>query len=142
MAIKVEGTRSFSTRLKKLSRKTRETKNARVVVGFAMPYALYVHEGAQGRSPVKFLEGPSRNLKDQLGAEIKKEVKAGRTLLQALKSTGQALLNIAIALAPIDTGALRASGFVASARTADREADKARRRGERIRRTALRRRRT
>ena len=108
--------------------KERETKAMReselaVGVGFggsAAPYALFVHENLTARhyppfgkgGQAKFLEQPSRTERRAMTEIIRRALKGGKPMSQALFYAGQHLLEAARALCPIDTGALRASGFV------------------------------
>lgn len=144
MAIKIEGTRTFSTKIRELRRKAREVKSSRVTVGYAMPYAVYVHEDLSKYHPVgeaKFLEKAAVAFKDVLGQDIAAAKRAGRSLLNAQLIAGRTLLKASKSLVPIDTTALRESGFVCDSRKEQDVAARALARGQRIRRGAMRRRR-
>lgn len=138
MAIKLEGTRKFSSIVTKLKKKSRETKNARVVVGFSQRYALFVHENIPANATYrvgqsKFLESTSRLFAEVLAQDITNGVKQGKPLLEVLLETGQVLLNATLDITPMDTGALRESGFVASVKQADAVAAEAFSRSESLR---------
>lgn len=123
MAIRVRGARQFSKRIELLRTKGRITKGSQVTVGFAMPYAVYVHEDLTKwhRSPTraKFLETASAQTKERLKQMIIDRTAAGiaagqsrdTALLEAQRAAGWELLQAALLITPIETGGLRASGF-------------------------------
>jgi hypothetical protein len=134
MAIKLEGTRKFSKTIKRLKLKVRKTVNSRVSVGFSQRYALFVHEDLTAKHPrggqAKFLETPSRQLGPQLSNIIRQVVQSGNTLLEGQLAAGEVLLNAATDLTPIDTGALRLSGFVSDSKNEQAAAQAAFQRSE------------
>lgn len=89
--------------------------NVDCVVGYTASYAIYVHENLTahhkpGKS-AKFLEIPLRQLHDTFVEMIKVDLKAGRTMGQALLRAGLLLQRESQKICPVDTGNLRASAF-------------------------------
>lgn len=115
---KVTGVSQVLANFKKLETKAMRDSQSAVGVGFGGEeafYALYVHENIQAHHPIgqaKFLEQPMRTMRRQMTEMIARYLKAGKPMEQALFYAGNALLQAAIALCPIKTGALRRSGFV------------------------------
>lgn len=90
-------------------------KFPRVIVGYTEPYAIYVHENLQNIHPVgqaKFLEQPARTLEPVMRSIIYTEMRAGKSLSDALLAAGNKLKTESQLLCPVDTGALRDSAFV------------------------------
>lgn len=85
-------------------------------VGYAAPYAMYVHENLSMPHPrggqAKFLEQPARMYAPQIAALVKADLAAGRTLDEAVLSGGKYLLAQSRKLVPVLTGQLKNSGFV------------------------------
>lgn len=101
------------------SKIARASKDARgsVVVGYDTEYAVYVHENlmAYHKPPTqaKYLEQPARLLMRTAPAQIQAALRYGRvTLMQVLLRLGRQLLADSKRIVPVDTGALKASGFV------------------------------
>lgn len=65
----------------------------------------------QDRAGPKFLEGPLRELRDELRRIIAEALAAGRTPAQALLAAGLRLQREAQRRVPVDTGNLKASAF-------------------------------
>lgn len=85
------------------------------VVGYSAAYAVYVHEDLEAHHDVgqaKFLEQPAREESDAIAGTISKALKAGRSMRDAVLLGCLYLLRISQPLVPVDTGNLRASGFV------------------------------
>lgn len=105
-----------------------------MVVGFTAAYALWVHENMemklkglprrkpakgyywdpQGIAGPKFLEGPARELSNsgELSRILLSVMKQGKTMMQGLLVCGMRILREAQLRTPVDTGNLKASGFV------------------------------
>lgn len=85
-------------------------------VGFAAPYALYVHEDLTKAHPrggqAKFLEEPMRTRSLDLATTGNQALRNGKSIDEALLAAGNQLLKFAQALCPVDTGRLRNSGYV------------------------------
>lgn len=138
MAIFLQGTRKFSQNIKRMQEQVRKTEKAAVVVGFSQRYAVFVHEHIPANATYrvgqsKFLESTSRLFAEVLAQDIANGVKAGRPLLEVLLETGNVLLNATKDITPMDTGALRESGFVAPAAQKDQAAAEAFGRSESLR---------
>jgi hypothetical protein len=88
---------------------------ARAEVGYSAPYAVYVHENLQAYHPVgqaKYLERPAREYAGEIARITREALQKGMSLKEALLEGGRFLLRMSQPLVPVDTGALRASGFV------------------------------
>jgi len=86
-----------------------------VTVGYQQPYAIYVHENLEARHPVgqaKYLEQPMREMRRELLQYISSELRKKRPLIDVLLEAGNSLLAASQELVPVDTGALKSSGFV------------------------------
>jgi len=90
--------------------------NSTVVVGYTQAYAVHVHENLQSHHPVgqaKFLEQPAREMSKELQKVVADSIKSGLTMEDGLLRAGLRLQRESQKLVPVDTGALRASGFTA-----------------------------
>jgi hypothetical protein len=90
-------------------------KTVEVIVGYSAPYALYVHEDMTARHPngqAKFLEQPMLQNMQVMADIITRSVKAKNGLTEGIKKAAEFLLQTSQPLVPVDTGALKASGFV------------------------------
>ena len=61
------------------------------------------------------MESTSRLFAQVLQQDISNGIRAGRDHLEVLLEAGQVLLNATLDITPLDTGELRASGFVSEA---------------------------
>ena len=102
-----------------------------VIVGYAQPYAIYVHEapmvlkGLPRRKPStgrywdppgarnKFLEEPARQMAKELGVVIARSMKDGLSFQASTYKAGLRLKEASQKLVPIDFGPLIASAYVA-----------------------------
>lgn len=92
-------------------------KSAKVKVGYEAPYAIYVHENLYAQHPnggqAKYLEEPSRTKTRQMREVLVLEMKTRkRPLADAIFKMSLYLLTESRKLVPVDTGYLKASGFV------------------------------
>lgn len=112
--MKVNNITSLTAKLKKLAREAKEQENV-VVVGYSQRYAIWVHETNKNYrvGQWKYLEDPNRRLQSTLRAIIVQVYKKTRSMKQALLVAAFRLLRESQELCPEDTGALRASGYVA-----------------------------
>ena len=113
MPIKVENLEKTVAWLRAKAAKAAKS-NVAVVVGFTAEYAIFVHENLEAVHLVgqaKFLEQPLRELKSELAGIVAKELKAGRTMAEALVKAGLRLQREAMKLCPVATDNLRASAF-------------------------------
>jgi hypothetical protein len=100
-----------------LSRRlTEQKKRAKVSVkvGFNANYAIWVHEKTWLKFKVgkaKFLEDPARQNREKYAKIVRKALKTGMALADALKLGGLALQADAQKECPVRTGFLRASAF-------------------------------
>jgi hypothetical protein len=93
--------------------KARLDWQASLQVGYAAPYAVFVHEDLEKVHPVgqaKFLEQPARQLHKHLAALLAARLRTG-TVRAALEEAGKVLLATSLPLVPVKTGRLKASGF-------------------------------
>lgn len=115
MTVRVEA-KGFEKAIDVLGRlAARHSKDAKIVVGYAAPYAARIHEDLQMRhtnGQAKYLEAPARYLESEMASLIAMALAMGRTLEQALLQAGQRLLIESQTLVPVDTGFLKNSGYV------------------------------
>jgi hypothetical protein len=91
------------------------TKKIAVEVGYKTDYAVYVHENLQAHHPIgqaKYLEMPARRYKSQMDAIVQQYLKSKKGLLDAVWAAASFLYHKSQELVPIDTGKLKASGYV------------------------------
>lgn len=82
---------------------------------YEAPYAIYVHENLEAYHRIgqaKYLEEPLRLYRADMQARIASELKAGKTLEQALRLVLNILKNQSQKLVPVDTGFLKSSAKV------------------------------
>lgn len=130
---KVEGVTAVINLFRRAEARAGEA-NVSVLVGYTAAYALAVHEkiemklagqprkppgkglywDPQGRAQAKFLEGPARELNSSgvLGQIVREVYGKTRSVLQALLVAGGRLLRESQLRVPVDTGNLKASGFL------------------------------
>jgi hypothetical protein len=112
-SVKVEGVEKVVAALRARAEAARG--RPRVVVGYATPYAVYVHEDLSKHHPTgqaKFLEQPTRQYGREMGEIVRGILKSGGTILEAETAAAHFLLEMSNPLVPVDTGRLKASGFV------------------------------
>lgn len=113
---KMEGIKQLKAQLKRLEGEARKKHEGSVIVGFTQNYAIYVHENleaAHDPGQAKFLEQPAREKAKELGKIIATVAKRTGSVKKGLLLAGLRLQAEAQKLVPVDTGALKASGFVA-----------------------------
>lgn len=129
ISARVYHTRKLEAKFNALASKARRDVKGSVRVGYSAPYAGAVHEkvdmvlqgiprpsgigvywGPHGQA--KFLEEPTRTLSKGMGEFITAQVKAGVPLLKALENAGKKLLRFSQWFVPVETGRLKASGYV------------------------------
>jgi len=115
----VEGVSRLVEDLLKRRARSQKKDNGICTVGYSAPYAIYVHEDLQANHPnggqAKFLERPARQMRNELGTKIRGDAEHGIGLKVANLNAAKALLAASQPLVPVDTGALKASGFVQDA---------------------------
>ncbi len=107
----VENVQAVISALEKLKK---NGKKVSVIVGYTQDYAIHVHEDLEAFHRVgqaKYLEQPAREMEQELGQIVRDQIKAGRTLTQALLIAGLTLQRASQKLVPVDTGALKGSAF-------------------------------
>lgn len=107
----VEGFQRVVSRLKSLTDLAALAKGKSVVVGFAAPYAVYVHENLEAHhtnGQAKFL---SRAMSESDGSVARKAMKHGVSLIDSLELEGMAIQARAQEYCPVLTGNLRGSAF-------------------------------
>lgn len=108
-----------------LTGQTKRGKRCRYSVGYSMAYAIYVHETPPpppkeagqrtARHPIgqwKYLEQPARTEQAEMERIIQSALKNKRSLDEAVHRAVRHLLRVSQELVPVDTGALKASGFI------------------------------
>lgn len=87
-----------------------------VRVGYATPYAIYVHENLSANHPnggqAKYLEQPSRLLRQEMRDVIAKKLRQKKALHDALVAAAKLLYDASRLLVPVDTGRLKNSAFI------------------------------
>ena len=84
-------------------------------VGYSAHYSVHVHENLAAYHPngqAKFLETPARVLRGEIEKIIQARLRRKKSLEEALLAAGNFLLAASQQIVPVDTGFLRASGFV------------------------------
>lgn len=113
---KTEGMSNLNRRFDRMSKQA-EINNTSAVVGYAQPYSVFVHENLSAYhappTQAKFLESPARALKGLMRGAIVHVYEQTKDMGRALLAAGDILLKASQRIVPVDTGALRDSGFVA-----------------------------
>ena len=103
---------SFLDRILRLKRQ----EFATATVGYRAPYAIYVHENLEAYhkppTQAKFLSQPFQQLRGRIADMMAEVVRRGGDLLQAVYDAGNLVLTESRRIVPVDTGLLKASGFV------------------------------
>ncbi len=113
--IELEGLKRLAGRLQGLAEVARANKNPDLACGYLAEYALPVHEDLEVQHRVgeaKYLTRAVTRNRVALKDLVRQELRRGRTLTQALLTTGYALMRFSKDLVPVDTGHLRSSGYV------------------------------
>lgn len=111
----VEGVGELVNKLRNRAERSQQKDRGFFTVGYAAPYALFVHEDLQAQhehGQAKFLERPTRELHGELASQIRLDVGRDLGLEIANKNAAITLLQKSQELVPVDTGALKASGYV------------------------------
>lgn len=124
--MRVQGLQSLRNRFRQMEMKLRQSKKG-VVIGYSQEYALKVHEDTHARhapgKQAKFLEEPARTNQQEIADIIAQTYKKTKDLGLSLMAGALYLLNLSQKIVPIDTGALRASGYVAYEKDANQVAE-------------------
>lgn len=115
--VKIEGLEQLVMQLRNKRRTAVFTK---LSVGFSAPYATVVHERLNVHHPrgqAKYLERATLEIQPEMVNIVKSTLQSftlnvDRALTLAMKAAGDKLLARARELVPVDTGFLRASGYV------------------------------
>jgi len=127
---RVSKTKKLEAALTAKARKASVDAKGRIRVGFSAPYAMFVHEAvgmvlageprssgigtywSPNGAQAKFVEQPTRLFSKDIGTYITAQVKAKVPVLKALQKAGELLLKECKRLVPVETGRLKASGYV------------------------------
>lgn len=94
-----------------------KTKTRTLNLGYAAPYATYVHENLAMQHPrggqAKYLQEPARKYAQQIGKVIQRALRNKRGLDVALVEGANYLLQKSLPLVPVDTGYLKSSHYIA-----------------------------
>lgn len=126
----VEGFSSVIAAIRQRIAAAQAEANVSVVVGFTAVYALYVHENVEARNiglsvprksgigvywgphgGPKFLEGPAREMSEELGETVRTAMANGLPMAQALLLAGYKLQREAMERVPVEHDLLRSSAF-------------------------------
>lgn len=136
---KAENGYRLVARLQALADKARKQAAPSTTVGYMQHYALPVHENLQAHhtppTQAKFLEQPAREKQQEIAALVRNGIKNGLTLEQSLLLGALYLLEESKKLVPVDTGALKESGFACLTKDAERVGNAAYARSEALRQT-------
>lgn len=112
--MKVQNIRRLETKIKALA-KMGSGGNYVGLVGYTQDYAVRVHEDLNMRhakgTQAKFLEQPARELAPELSDIIEETYLKTKRMDTAIHTACLRLLRASQLIVPVDTGALRASGF-------------------------------
>jgi hypothetical protein len=117
--MKVENVEALDRKLLKLLDEIPDVRDLSVVVGYTQKYAIYVHEDMEAEHPnggqAKYLEQPMRQLVNsgELAKIITDAYQRSKDFAKSLLLGGMRILRDSQLLVPVDTSALKASGFVA-----------------------------
>jgi len=110
----MEGFKGLTNKFKKFQRHPIRTQ---VDVGYGKEYATVQHETQwfyhDPPQQWKYLEQPAREFKHAIQTEITRVTKQTHQLKKGLMAGGRLLLMESKKIVPVETGALKASGFVA-----------------------------
>ena len=109
------GVTKLLRRLKAAQIKASADHGLAVDVGYAAPHAVHVHEDMEAHHEVgqaKYLEYPARLYAEDIQKAVAQEYQKSHDLEKALLTGGRLLLELSQPLVPVDTGELKASGFV------------------------------
>lgn len=112
--IQVDGLDRLVQKLGRLAIKAKPDR-VQLTVGYAAPYAIYVHEDLYAHHKVgqaKFLEQPVRQYRNDMKDAAKRLMQEGKNLKQTLTEIGRILLRESKKLVPVDRGYLKKSGFI------------------------------
>lgn len=115
IGMKLMGLNRLFEKIDKRVDESKRKDNSICSVGYSAPYALIVHENMEANHPhgqAKFLEQPARQMKDTLAHSIAADAKKGIGLTVANENAAKQLFDASQELVPVETGALKASGFV------------------------------
>ncbi len=90
-------------------------REVRLVVGYSAPYAMRIHEDLEmlhKNGQAKFLEEPLKLLRNDMRIYIRDQLRKEVRLEKVLLDVGKKILGVSKKLVPVDTGKLRASGYV------------------------------
>lgn len=132
---KIEGTQRLMYKLK--AKHTKGNKKPVAVTGYAMVYAIYVHENLNARHAegkmAKYLTGPARVYRKEIAKLVRDTYKSTGNLEAAVLIGALFLQRMSQEIVPIDTGALRSSAYTALQKNSADAAQAAAKRGQRIR---------
>lgn len=136
--MRIEGLDKYKRSMGELMVKAKRGGDS-VVIGYTQAYALKVHEDLEAHhrpgKQAKYLEEPARTQSTQIAQVIRATYKRTRDRVASLLAGALYLLRASQAIVPVDTGALRASGFVAVESEAETEALRAYLRSEGVKAT-------
>src|SRR5690554_3144864 len=111
----IQGLDKVVERLQKLKQSSINDGNLDIVVGYAASHATYVHEINKNYNygkQWKYLETPFKMLQGYFAKVIIQSYTRTGSIRVGLKKSAKALYAESQALVPIDTGELKASGFI------------------------------
>lgn len=112
---KLTGAPELKAVLRRRYAQAKDDAGRSVAIGYSAPYAMAVHENLEvhhDNGQAKFIEKPVREMRSELQKQIDTDIKAGVKPKVAFMKAGRKLLAASQKLVPVDTGKLKASGFV------------------------------
>ena len=141
--ISVEGLKQIVDKLTALKQQSEIDDDLDIVVGYAADHATYVHEinaNYNNGKQWKYLETPYRELRGQFAKNIVQSYKRTRSIRSGLSKSAKQLYQASQDIVPVDTGELKASGFIAWNYEVENKAQAAYQRGKAKRSATLKRR--
>lgn len=111
----VEGGGQVVSALK--ARSLKGKKRVELACGYTAPYAVFVHGDMEAFHPVgnaKFLEGPMRRGRGQMGKIVVEVLRSKHSLEDAVLAAAEWLKDASQAEVPVDTGWLRDGWFMSA----------------------------
>lgn len=135
----IEGVAALKSKLKEMRRQS-QAANVTAIAGFIQTYTFYVHEDLtaahKAGTSAKFLEIPSVAYRMELASTIADYYRRTGDMPGALLAAARLLVTVAQQICPVETGALRASGYACLEQDHEAVASEAFRRSQAIRRAA------
>lgn len=114
--MKLEGFDDIVNRIKELNQHLKLDTNTNIMVGYAANHSTIVHEtnaNYNDGKQWKYLETPAKALQGTFARELVQSYRTAGSVRRGLRRCANTLYAASQELVPVDTGELKASGFVA-----------------------------